>query len=88
MGQRKDQAEVNRYFFNFRKGDEISRDWVGMYLHDLEEARQEALRTRRELLPLAIEAGEAPCEDCEIQIADASGEPVLTIPFGAPPSHH
>jgi hypothetical protein len=79
---------MNRYFFNFRRGDEVSRDCVGMYLSGLEAAREEALRTRRELLPIAMDAGELPCEDCEIQVADASGEPVLSIPFGAPPSRH
>lgn len=79
---------MNRYFFNFRKGEEVSRDCVGMYLDDLEAARQEALRTRRELLPIAMEAGELPCDDCEIEIADSSGEPVLSIPFGTPPSWH
>lgn len=71
---------VNRYFFNFRKGDEVSRDWVGMYLPDLDEARDEALRTFHDLLLVAERTGESP-RDCEIQIADASGEPLLTIPF-------
>ncbi|HEX3653763.1 MAG TPA: hypothetical protein VHU18_13170 [Rhizomicrobium sp.] len=71
---------MNRYFFNFRKGEEVSRDWVGMYLPDLDEARDEALRTFRDLLMVAERTGES-AADYEIQIADASGEPVLTIPF-------
>jgi len=71
---------MNRYFFNFRHGDEIVRDCLGMYLHDLEEARDEAIRTRNDLMAVAELAGELPC-DCEVQVADASGEPVLTIPL-------
>jgi hypothetical protein len=78
---------VNRYFFHFRQGDEIARDAVGMYLRDLEAAREEAIRTWRDLLSIAQRAGESPAE-CEIQIADASGEPVLTIPFGKSDSLH
>jgi hypothetical protein len=74
-------ARVNRYFFNFRHGDEIAGDYLGMYLHDLDEAREEAIRTCHDLLTVAELAGELPC-DCEVQVADASGEPLLTIPFG------
>jgi hypothetical protein len=51
-----------------------------MYLPDLDEARDEALRTFRDLLMVAERTGES-AADYEIQIADASGEPVLTIPF-------
>jgi hypothetical protein len=72
---------MNRYFFHFRQGDEIARDGMGMYLHDLDAAREEAIRTWRDLLSIAARTGESP-SDCEIQIADASGTPVLTIPFG------
>lgn len=71
---------MNRYFFNFRKGGDVSRDWVGMYLLNLDEARDEALRTYRDLMMVAEHTGEG-ASDCEIEIADASGEPVLTIPF-------
>lgn len=78
---------MNRYFFHFRQGEEISRDAVGMYLRDLEAAREEAIRTWRDVLSIAARAGESPA-DCEIQIADASGDPVLTIPFGKSDSLH
>jgi hypothetical protein len=79
-GRSTERRRVNRYFFNFRKGGEVSRDWVGMYLPDLDEARDEALRTYRDLIMVAEGTGEV-ASDCEIEIADASGEPVLTIPF-------
>ena len=71
---------MNRYFFNFRMGDEISPDRIGMYLRDLDEARDEAVRTFRDLIDIAGQAGE-PVRDCELQVADASGEPVLIFPL-------
>ncbi|HEX3945830.1 MAG TPA: hypothetical protein VHW69_17275 [Rhizomicrobium sp.] len=72
---------MNRYFFNFRKGEQLSRDWVGMYLPDLNDAKEEAVRTCRDLVMIANHTGEGAC-DGEIEVADASGEPVLTIPCG------
>lgn len=51
-----------------------------MFLPDLAEARSEALRTCRDLMMLAERSGEG-AADCEIEIADASGERVLTIPL-------
>jgi len=73
-------ASMNRYFFNFRMGDEISPDRIGMYLPDLEAARDEAVRTCLDLIDVAEHAGEG-LRECEVQVADASGEPVLTIPL-------
>ena len=69
---------VNRYFFNFRQGEEVSRDALGMYLSGLDEARDEAMQTCRDLIMVAEQTGES--ADCELQVADASGEPVLVIP--------
>ena len=70
---------MNRYFFNFRKGEEITCDHVGMYLRDLEEARQEAVVTCRDIVLIAEGSGED-ASDCEIEVADASGDRVLKIP--------
>lgn len=71
---------MNRYFFNFRMGDEISPDRIGMYLPDLDAARDEAVRTCSDLIDVAQQNGEL-ARDCELQVADASGEAVLTIPL-------
>ncbi len=49
---------MNRYFFNFRKGDECSRDRIGMYLPNLDAARAEALYVWRELAEVARTTGE------------------------------
>jgi hypothetical protein len=72
---------MHRYYFNFRKGDEISRDRIGMHLSNLDAARAEALHAWRHVIAVASHSGEDP-GDCEIQIADDSGETVLSIPFG------
>jgi len=68
-----------RNYFNFRKGDKISRDRIGMHLPNIDAAREEAIYTWRDVLAIAAVAGEAPF-DCEIQITDDSGETVLSIP--------
>ena len=36
---------MNKYHFNFRKGDQLTRDRIGMYLPDLDAAREEAIVT-------------------------------------------
>lgn len=71
---------MNRYFFNFRMGDEVSPDCIGMYLPNLDAARDEAVRTCLDLIDVAEHMGEG-LRECELQVADASGEPVLTIPL-------
>src|ERR1051325_4078602 len=78
--RRFETALMNRYFFNFRMGDEISPDRIGMYLPDLDAAREEAVRTSLDLIEVAEHTGEG-LRECELQVADASGEPVLTIPL-------
>jgi hypothetical protein len=72
---------MHRYFFNFRKGDEISRDWIGMHLPNIDAARTEAVDAWRHVVAMAAHDGEVP-DDCEIQIVDDSGETVLSIPLG------
>jgi hypothetical protein len=71
---------MRRYYFNFRKGDEISPDRRGMWLPDLGAARNEVVQTWGDLMAVAFLAGETPF-DCEYEIADDSGETLLTIPL-------
>ena len=71
---------MNRYYFNFRQGDQIERDGIGMFLPTLDDARDEAIRTWSDLAEIAASGSELP--DCAIEITDAAGEAVLTIPFG------
>jgi len=77
----RERCSVNRYYFNFRQGDELSCDHVGMYLPDLDAARAEALYVWREPVEAAQTTGDVP-EDCELEIEDARHEPVLSIPLG------
>jgi hypothetical protein len=78
---------MHRYYFNFRKGEEVARDRVGMHLPSIDAARAEALYAWRHVVAMAARSGER-AEDCEIQIADDSGETVLSIPFGEPTRLH
>lgn len=71
---------MNKYYFNFRKGDEITPDRIGMYLPDLDAAREEAIVTWLDLQAVAAEANEL--LGCAIEVADAGQETLLTVPFG------
>ena len=71
---------MNRYYFNFRVGDQIERDRIGMFLPTLDDARDEAIRTWSDLVEVAAAGGDLP--DCAIEITDAAGEPILSMPFG------
>jgi hypothetical protein len=73
---------MHRYYFNFRKGDEISVDRRGMWLADPSVARREAIQLWGTLLAVALIEGESP-EDCEYEIASDDGETILKLPFGA-----
>jgi hypothetical protein len=70
---------MRRFYFNFRKGDVVARDRIGMHLPNLDAARAEALCTWGDILAIAAATGESPC-DCEIQITDDSGDTVLSVP--------
>ena len=71
---------MNRYFFNFRQGDAVARDEMGMFLPDIDAAREEALNTCHDLALVAEAAGEI-SRDGLVEVADANGEPVLRIPI-------
>jgi hypothetical protein len=73
---------MNRYFFNFRKGDEISIDRRGMWLPNANSAQKEAIQLWGTLLAVALVSGDPP-EDCEYEIATADGETVAVVPFGS-----
>jgi hypothetical protein len=58
-----------------------------MYLPDLDAAREEAVGVLHDLVLVAEHTHEAP-QDFEIQITDAGGETVLSLPFeNKPPLH-
>ena len=74
---------MNRYYFNFREGDHLERDRIGMFLPNIDAARDEAIRTWSDLVEVTACGNER--SDCAIEITDAVGEPILTVPcdYGA-----
>ena len=73
---------MRRFYFNFRKGDEISVDRRGMWLPNENTARKEAIQLWGTLLAVAIVTGDPP-EECEYEISNDNGDTVATIPLGA-----
>ncbi|MBV8798529.1 MAG: hypothetical protein JOY77_11110 [Alphaproteobacteria bacterium] len=73
---------MHRFYFNFRKGDEVSVDRRGMWFADASLARREAIQLWGTLLVVAMVTGDPP-EDCEYEIANDNGETVAVIPLGS-----
>src|SRR5262249_45585581 len=74
------REQMRRFFFNFRKGDEISADRRGMWLPNEISARKEARHLLGTLLAIAGVSGDR-LEECEYQIANDNGEIVATVPL-------
>jgi hypothetical protein len=66
------------YFLHVRDGEELSRDFEGQDLADLEAARQEAICAVRELLSERLLHGGA-IDGREIQIADEKGRVLAVV---------
>jgi Domain of unknown function (DUF6894) len=73
---------MTRYYFNFRKGDELSVDRRGMWLPSANSACREAIQLWGTVLAVALISGDPP-EQCEYEIANDNGDTVAIIPFGA-----
>jgi len=68
-----------RFFFHFRDQNGFKKDEEGQDLLDLHAAHAEALKSAQELwsdLPSDMAR-----EEISIEIADETGETVLTVPF-------
>ncbi len=65
------------YYLHIRNGDKLEVDPDGTELPDLEVALTEALKVARELVDEVADLG----RDAVIEVADGSGETVLTVPF-------
>jgi hypothetical protein len=66
------------FYFHFRTGDEIAPDLEGFDLPDLHAAREEAIKSAREIVSCAIKSGRADPPD-HIVIADHCGREVATV---------
>ena len=70
-----------RYYFQIRDGNNLIRDEEGMELPSLEAARAEAILATREAVRLATLRGEPIGMHGVFEIADQSGQTVLTVNF-------
>ena len=67
-----------KFFFNFRNGEIIAKDEVGIALPSLEDARQAALDSARELVAENVKANsKTPVE--AVIVTDELGRELLTI---------
>jgi hypothetical protein len=72
-----------RYFFHLRDGDTLlPDDTEGEELPDLEAVRVYAIESARDLLSEAALGGKAASLHQQIEVVDASGRTVLTMPVG------
>lgn len=72
-----------RYFFHVRDGDNLLEDdEQGEELPDLDAVRRQAIESAREILSEAALSGTAASLHQQIEVADASGKTVLTMPVG------
>lgn len=72
-----------RYFFHLRDGDKLlPDDTEGEELPDLEAVRVYAIESARDLLSEAAFSGKAASLHQQIEVVDASGRTVLTMPVG------
>lgn len=65
------------YYLHIRNGDRLEMDPDGTELPDLDAAFTEAVKVARELANEVDDLG----QDAIIEIVDASGETILTVPF-------
>ncbi|WP_262299450.1 DUF6894 family protein [Microvirga sesbaniae] len=65
------------YYLHIRNVDKLEVDPDGTELPDLEAALAEAVKVARELLDEVHDLG----PDAVIEVADGSGETILTVPF-------
>jgi hypothetical protein len=68
-----------RFYFHLTEKDSV-RDDEGQYFETVEEARQAAIRSAREILAESIRDGEIDLID-RILIADENDNPILVVPF-------
>jgi hypothetical protein len=71
---------MSRYYFNVRSRDELLEDNEGQSFLSLEDARQHAIRSAREIMSERVAAGRQP-NHRTFEITDEHGQLVLTFPF-------
>ena len=69
-----------RYFFHIQNGTKTLRDSEGVELKNLDEVREEAMESAREIMSERLLNGGPPIERAFI-VEDEDGNTVLTFPF-------
>lgn len=70
-----------QYFFNIHSDGRQSRDPEGQCLPDIDAAREEAVAGARQIAADRVRSGEVLDLGARVEITDASGTSVLTVPF-------
>ena len=68
-----------RFFFHIRDGESID-DPDGIYLPDTRTARQEAVRSARDIMAEDVRRGRLPLS-AWIEVTDENGEAIFALPF-------
>ena len=68
------------YYFHMRSPNDYIRDFEGMDLADMDEVREEAFESAKEILSDAIRAGRD-VDHQEYEVMDETGRIVLTYPL-------
>ncbi len=69
------------FFFHIRGGGIEAEDFIGMDLPSLEAARDEAVRSARDIMMDEIQAGRLSLKR-RIDVEDQDHRPVFSLPFG------
>ena len=69
-----------RYFYDLHECGVFFRDEEGAERDSISDARDDALRAARDIMRAEVSEGRL-CLSCKIEVKDAAGTVVLTVPF-------
>jgi hypothetical protein len=80
LRQTSEEEAMARFFINIKNGDEVLSDEEGIDLASVDDAKEEALRSARDLLCFAIKAGKPTVPEAFV-ITDETGRALETVPL-------
>ena len=72
---------MHKYYFHVHDGDRLDRDYAGMDLANIHEARTEAVNVAHELCHLWDDLPPGVLNNMTIEVADETGQIVVIVPF-------
>jgi len=81
MSHRKLGVLMPVFFLHVKEGDLWTRDLEGSTLHDLQAARDQAIKSARELMADSIVSEGRIGIDRSIEVSDATSITLLVVPF-------